>query len=75
MNVKKTKILNSTDPNNRIGDNEGEIEEVHQFTYLGLILDGKRGSKADIQGKNSEAQHILNSLEGIWLASDITKAT
>ena len=67
INVTKTKLM-------RIGTKRGDgvlvaggqIEEVHEFTYLGSIVSKKGGTDKDIQARIGRARQAFAMLRPIW---------
>ena len=76
INREKTKVMrintNSIEP---IVLQDGELEEVTEFTYLGSVVDTSGGTDRDITVRIGKARTAFNMLKKVWNAREISKST
>lgn len=76
INREKTKVMrintNNIEP---IVLQDGELDEVTEFTYLGSVVDTSGGTDKDIKVRIGKARTAFNMLKKVWNAGEISKST
>ena len=76
INKEKTKVIRINANNIKtIVLQDGELEEVEEFAYLGSVMDRSGGRDKDIKIRTGKARTAFNVLKKLWNASEISKFT
>ena len=51
------------------------LEEVEEFTYLGIVMNVDADTGADVKTRINKARVILNILGKVWSAKNISRST
>ena len=54
---------------------DGELEEVEEFTYLGSVMDRSGSTNKDIKIRTGKARTAFNVLKILWNAGEISKCS